>query len=564
MTTESDILRRLFDIGRSLVTELDPEAVLRRILAEARELTGARYVALGVLNEERTELDRLLTLGIDTNQRRAIGDPPRGRGVLGVLIANPKPLRLAHVGSHPQSYGFPPGHPPMDSFLGVPIQIHGEVWGNLYLAEKQGASEFTDDDQLAVTLLADLAATAIGNARAHERSEQRRVALEQAIRGLEVARDIADAVGAADATGAAGELDRILELVVQRCCALVQAHSVMIMLREGPELVVAASTGHVGDASGRRIPVAGSTAGAVLERRIAERFDDVQRQLLVAPELLGVPDARTALLVPIVHTGEGLGVLAAFDRGTAAGPFTDSDERLLRTFAASVANAVIVSRSVKADRLRAAVEAADAERARWARELHDQTLQALAGLRIGLSRALRGDDPAVYASVTRQAIEDIDAEIANLRAMIADLRPSALDSLGLDAALSALIDRRRNDGLVIESEVQLPDCLDGTTTAAQALETAVYRVVQEALTNIVKHARASRVRMKITSEEGDLLLEISDDGVGFDTKAVTSGFGLAGMRERVFLLGGSLLMDSTEAGSTLRARLPCRRLTQTP
>jgi signal transduction histidine kinase len=553
MKSESDILRRLFEIGRSLVTELDPEAVLEQIMTQARELTGARYVALGVLNEQRTALARFLSQGIDAKQQQKIGGLPRGRGVLGVLIEHPEPLRLAHVATHPRSYGFPSGHPRMDSFLGVPIQIRGEVWGNLYLADKQGAPEFTAEDQQAVMLLADVAATAIDNARAYERSEQRRLALEQAVQGLEAARDIADAIGS---DGASSDLEGILELVAKRGRALIEARTVLVLLRDGSDLVVAAAAGHVSQVLGRRIPIATSTAGAVLERRIGERISDAKRHLRMDPELLGVPAARTALIVPIVHAGDALGALSAFDRGASGGPFTDADERLMRTFAASAANAVAVSRSVRADRLRAAVEAADAERARWARELHDQTLQALAGLRVGLSGALRRDDPTVYREVTGQAIEDIDAEIANLRAIIADLRPSTLDSLGLAAALAALVDRRREDGLEIDVELELPDWLDQTGPSADSLDTAVYRVIQEALTNIVKHSQATHVSLRVRSDDEALLVEVADDGIGFDPRAVSGGFGLGGMHERVFLLGGTLEIVSGADGSRVCARVP--------
>src|SRR5947209_20568814 len=138
MSTAGDVdkIRRLTEVGRTLVSELDTEAVLRRIIDEAMAITGARYAALGVLDEERRELERFLTVGIDADTHRAIGDLPRGRGVLGVLIEDPRPLRLAQVGGHPESFGFPAEHPRMDSFLGVPIMIRGEAWGNLYLAEK--------------------------------------------------------------------------------------------------------------------------------------------------------------------------------------------------------------------------------------------------------------------------------------------------------------------------------------------------------------------------------------------------------------------------------------------
>src|SRR5918995_6252140 len=144
-------LGRLVDVGRSLVTVLDPEAVLERLLEVARELTGARYAAIGVLDERRERLERFLTRGVDEDTHRAIGDLPRGRGVLGVLIRDPRPLRLADVGAHPESYGFPLAHPPMHSFLGVPIVVHGEAWGNLYLTQKEGG-DFDDEDEEAVVI----------------------------------------------------------------------------------------------------------------------------------------------------------------------------------------------------------------------------------------------------------------------------------------------------------------------------------------------------------------------------------------------------------------------------
>jgi signal transduction histidine kinase len=547
MPIETDKLLRLLDVGRSLVTELDAEAVLRRILVEAKEATGARYVALGVLNEQRTELERFLTLGIDDAGRAAIGELPRGRGVLGVLIQEPRPLRLAHVADHPQSYGFPAGHPPMESFLGVPIMIRGRAWGNLYLTDKQDG-DFTEADETAVVVLADFAATAIDNARAYELNEQRRVELQQVVEGLEAARDIADAIG--------DELPRIFKLVAKRARALVHARSVLIMLRENGELVVAASAGRVADAVGRRLALAGSTSGQVLERLQPERISDVGARLRIGPDQLGVPGAKTAVLVPIVYHRIGLGVLAAFDRGSDAGQFTATDEQLLRTLAASAGNAVAISRSVEADRLRSTIAAADAERARWARELHDETLQALAALRVGLAGALRRDDPAFYTQATRQAIEDIELEIANLRGIIADLRPSLLDDVGLPAALEALIDRRREDGLAIDSQVSLTEQLGDGSRAHRDLETTIYRLVQESLTNVVKHAHASRVDVSVTTDDTAVVVEVRDDGRGFDTAESTSGFGLAGMRERVFLLGGTLSITSAHDGTRVKARIP--------
>ncbi|HZU61624.1 MAG TPA: GAF domain-containing protein, partial [Solirubrobacteraceae bacterium] len=284
-----DQLRRLLEVGRALVSELETEAVLQRILDEARVLTGARYVALGVLDAKRTELEQFLTSGIDAETYRAIGDLPRGRGVLGVLIEDPRPLRLAEVGAHPQSFGFPAHHPPMTSFLGVPIVIRGQAWGNLYLTEKEGGVQFTSSDEEAVTVLAQVAATAIENARLYEASETQRHEAETAARGLRAARDITDAIAGVS------ELERVLELIVKRGRALVEARTVLIMLREGDELVVAASAGHVDHAAGTRLPIQGSTSGWVLEQERPERVTDVAAQLQIGPDRLGVPGAHTAL-----------------------------------------------------------------------------------------------------------------------------------------------------------------------------------------------------------------------------------------------------------------------------
>jgi len=250
-----------------------------------------------------------------------------------------------------------------------------------------------------------------------------------------------------------------------------------------------------------------------------------------------------------------LGVLAAFDRGPDGEVFTAEDEQLLRTFAASAANAVAINRSVEADRLRSAIAAADAERSRWARELHDQTLQSLGGLRVVLASILGRGNAASKDDGIRQAIEDIELEIGNLRGIITDLRPSILDDLGLLPAIEALLDRRRDAGLEIISELTLPDRQSDGGLDPE-LETTIYRVVQEALTNVVKHARASTVHVSVGFLEGEVTIEVRDDGVGFDANAQVKGFGLTGVRERVYLAGGALRLQSNGPGTRVRVRLP--------
>ncbi len=440
----------------------------------------------------------------------------------------------------------------MRGFLGVPILIRGQAWGNLYLTEKQGGS-FSERDEEAAVILADWAAIAIDNARTYETSERRRDEAEKAIRGLEATRDVAVAIG-----GEIG-LEHVLELIVKRGRALVGARSLVIMLREGDELVVHASAGHAQHTQGARLPIADSTSGQVLLRRRAERVTDVQSRLRIAPSEFGVGDAQTALLVPMVHRGDAVGVLAAFDRGGEGSVFDEEDEPLLRTFAASAATAVALAQSVQADRLRSSLAAADAERRRWARELHDETLQSLGGLRVLLSSALRIDDLPRAQGAMRQAVEQIEHEIANLRAIITELRPAALDELGLGTAIEALLDRHREqNGFKIDDDLSLPGPSAGDERLHQDLETAVYRMVQEALTNVAKHARAERVRVAVGEVEGELRIEVQDDGVGFDPDSTGEGFGLAGMKERAALAGGTLILESEGNGTLLTVCLPMR------
>jgi signal transduction histidine kinase len=551
-SAEEHGIRRLLDVGRALTQELDQRILLDRVLETAREITGARYAALGILNEGHTELEQFLTSGVDEATHQAIGALPRGRGVLGELIEHPRPLRLRDVGQHPSSYGFPVGHPQMRSFLGVPVAIRGKVWGNLYLTEKEGG-EFTASDEEAVVILAEWAAIAIENSRLYETSERRRRELEKAFRGLEATRDVAVAIGGEIA------LEHVLELIVKRGRALVNARSLVIMLREGEELVVHASAGHVDEVRGARISIAESTSGQVLERRRPERITDVASRLRIGPEQFGVSDPQTALLVPMVYRGNAVGILAAFDRGQESDVFTQDDEQMLRTFAASAATAVALAQSVQADRLRSSLAAADAERRHWARELHDETLQGLGGLRVLLSSALRRGDPERAQQAMREAVEHIEREIENLRAIISELRPAALDELGLRTAIEALLDRHREQsGCVVESELTLPSPGAGEARLDAEIESTVYRLVQEALTNVAKHSRAETVRVAVVESDGELLIEVRDDGAGFDPENAGGGFGLAGMHERVGLAGGTLDISSGEHGTVVRASLPTR------
>jgi signal transduction histidine kinase len=244
-------------------------------------------------------------------------------------------------------------------------------------------------------------------------------------------------------------------------------------------------------------------------------------------------------------------VLVAFDRMAGEESFTGDDEQVLRSFAASAATAVATARTVEEDRLRHSLEAAESERRRWARELHDETLQGLAALGVLLSTGLRAGGSALEQAV-RQATDQVSDEIANLRALITELRPAALDDLGLVAALDGLARRAREiEGLETSLDVVVDeDALD------PELKTAVYRLAQEALTNVAKHARAQTVEIRVVQDDGGVQVRVADDGTGFDPDAPTEGFGVVGMRERAALLNGRLDVTTSEQGTVVDARFP--------
>jgi signal transduction histidine kinase len=292
-----------------------------------------------------------------------------------------------------------------------------------------------------------------------------------------------------------------------------------------------------------------------------QRISDVHG-LRVAPERFGVQAAHSALLVPLVYRSRSLGVLAAYDRRGESISFSDEDEQLLRSFAASAATAVATAQSVLGDRVRHSLEAAEAERRHWARELHDETLQGLAGLRVKLAGTLRRAASKETEASLAEAIGQVEREIDSLRAIITDLRPAALDELGLVPAVETLVARHRAiHGLEIDSEMDIVGAATGDAGAGRLtpeLETTVYRFIQEGLTNVAKHADAERVEVVVKERGTRIEVQVRDDGRGFDVSARTTGYGLTGIRERVELAGGSLRIVSGPQGTLVAAAMPAR------
>jgi GAF domain-containing protein len=338
----------VLDAARDILEELDEEILLDQILESARELAGARYGAIGVLTEDGTRLARFLTSGIDDATSRRIGLLPSGRGVLGELIGNPVPLRLADVEDHPHSFGFPSEHPPMHSFLGVPIFIAGQPFGNLYLTEREDGEQFSEDDETTLVLLAEFAGLAIDNAQRYARSEARRQELQRSVDALETTVKIAGTLAGQT------DLDVVLELVAKRGRDLVSARAFLIELIDGDDLLVAAVAGELpqGGLIGRRVPIRSSAARATIETGRAQRLEnDLDRTRFSENGLgrLGF-DVGAGLVVPLVLTGRSYGVLVALGRLEGGSGFTGEDVRLLESFAAGAATAVATAQSVAAER----------------------------------------------------------------------------------------------------------------------------------------------------------------------------------------------------------------------
>jgi signal transduction histidine kinase len=544
VSSNENRLRALVETGVAITSELSLDALLQRLVEAASELTGARYAALGVIDRSGSELERFLTTGIDAETQAAIGDLPRGRGILGVLIRDDTPLRLHDLSDDPRSVGFPPNHPPMSTFLGVPVHLRGVAYGNLYLTEKADGEDFTDEDQELVELLASQAAVAIENARLYE-----------AATGWSRQLESLNEVGNALATET--DLDRLLDLVARRLRELLDARLVMVLLPSGDDqLRFAAVAGDRAELAGETITRSTSKSGRVLERRQSQRADSVLDDPDVDHEATRLIGASTGLWVPLLVRGRAIGVLAAHDKLGADVRFTDTDLRLAETFATRAALAVDLSERIAQDSLRRVVEAQELERRRLARELHDETGQALTSILLGL-KALeeRTDDPASRAA-TEELRELVVSTLQDVRRLAVELRPSALDDFGLVAALERLTASfAEQTGISVDFQTALAD-----ERLPEEVETALYRIVQESLTNVVKHARARRVSILLARKAGAVKAVVEDDGQGFEPAAQTGGgYGLVGMRERLALLGGRLEVESSRgAGTTIAAEVPVR------
>lgn len=536
-------LRALLEAGIALNSGLELNGVLQGLVGAAAHLTGARYAALGLVATHGRSLEHFVHTGMDRAAAAGIGSPPAGKGVLGVLLEDPRPLRLADIRAHPAAVGFPPGHPPMTSFLGVPVLLRGTVYGNLYLADKQDAAGFTEEDEELVGLLATQAGVAIENARLYESSTRWLQQLESL---NEVASGLTSEL----------ELERLLELIAGNLRELIGARLVAVML-PGPDgrLHVEAARGTGTErVLGIQLDRDRSKAGRVLARKRSERVDSVADDPEVDQEAGRRMGGQAAMFVPLLAGDRPIGVLACHEKVGADPAFSDDDLRLAEAFANRAAVAVDLSNRVAQDTLRSILEAQELERRRLALELHDETGQALTAILLGLGQFEARATSAERANLAavRELVVDT---LRDVRRLAVELRPKVLDDFGLNPAIERLSTMLgEQSGIAVTFRSDLAD----RQRLPPEVETALYRIVQEAVTNVVKHARARKVTISLGRSNGTVVAAVEDDGRGFSPADVApERLGLVGMRERVTLLGGRLTVRSSPGGGTsLRAEVP--------
>ncbi|HSO52609.1 MAG TPA: GAF domain-containing sensor histidine kinase [Actinomycetes bacterium] len=526
----------LLETGLALAAELSLPAALQRIVELAAELTDARYGALGVLGRDGL-ITEFVATGVSDAERAAIGHIPVGRGILGVLIHDARPLRLHDIAGDPRSVGFPANHPPMHSFLGAPVTARGQVYGNLYMTEKHGGEDFDADDERALTLLATQAGVAIQNAYLYEEAQDR-------ARRLEAARAISTAILAGT------DPAELLGLIVRHARALVGADLATLALPAGTDrLVIEAADGLLSEVlQGATFPTQESVTGDVIRTGKAVVLADAGADPRSAQPIVAA-GAGPALFIPLAVRGRILGSLTVANaRG--GPPLREAAVQLVETFAEQAAVALEYARLQGELKRLAVLE----DRERIAKELHDGAIQALFAVGMGLQgSALLATDDDLRGRL-QHAVEELDRVIRDLRNYIFGLRPGILADRQLDQALHGLAEelQQRTEVLVI-TEVDPAAAAELTGRAADVVQLA-----REALSNVSRHAQATTCRVSLYRDGDGGVLEVDDDGRGFDPTTISgSGQGLGNLRERAEGLGGRAEIHSVPGeGTKVRITIP--------
>ncbi len=527
----------LLEAGLTLASELSLPIVLQRIVDLAVQVTDARYGALGVIGDDGT-LVEFVTTGITAKQRRAIGELPTGRGILGLLIHDPRAVRIKHIADHHGSVGFPANHPPMRSFLGAPVQAMGRVFGNIYLADKRASEEFSQDDQDALLVLATQAGVAIANASLYAEVRSRE-------RWLDAVRDITNHVlgGSQDPS--------LLDAITEHARDLAAADGATIVVRSNTpgELIVAAAAGTRSEQLlGQTIPLEDSISGEVMKRGAGQVFHDVSEDPRAYQPIISLGGHGPAFFVPLRVPGGVAGTLMVANL-KGGRRFSEQTRRLIENLADAASIALDYDRAQTELRRLGLLE----ERERIAKELHDGIIQSLFAVGMGLQGTALTAGNADTTARIEKAVESLDGVIRDLRNYIFGLRPGILADRQLDQAL-----RNLGDEMQSRSHEKVDVQVDSAVAARLSSRSAeIVQLTREALSNITRHAQASRAVIRLERTGVDAVLTIEDDGVGFPAGRDAGGNGLRNMHERAAKLGGNLEVESVEGkGTILRVAFP--------
>ncbi|GAA3766377.1 two-component system sensor histidine kinase [Salinactinospora qingdaonensis] len=507
---------------------LDLETMLRRIVEAAMDLVDARYGALGVVGQDG-KLEQFIPVGVSEAEIAAIDHWPEGEGLLGLLIKEPRPLRLSDLTEHPESRGFPVGHPPMRGFLGVPLRVRDEVFGNLYLTEKANGGDFDEDDEAILTALATAAGVAIDNARLYEDTRRREVWL-----------DASDEVTTRLLSGA--DTDSVLHLIARRARRMAPADLVAIALpdRSGTQLTVHIADGpQAGSVAGRTVDMEGTLTGRTFRSGEPVIIDIIHSASEPAPLLHGM-GLGPALLVPLGGSDNSRGVLV-LGRADGAVPFTGSTVRMLHAFAghAAVVLELAEARS-EAERL-SILE----DRDRIAKDLHDVIIQRLFAIAMSLMSSTRRIDNPAIAQRVQQAVDDLDDTIRQIRSTI-----FALQNVGGEERpwlRKQILDivNGASESLGYAPNLRLEGPID--SRIPEQISEHVLAVLQEALSNIARHAHATRAEIRVEVNDA-VTVEVADDGVGVPEQGRRSG--LRNLAGRATGLGGTFQIEPRPEGGT--------------
>jgi len=522
-------LRGLLRANQTIVGNLALPVVLRRIVEAACELVGARYGALGVISPEGGGLEEFLHVGVDEATVKRIGALPEGKGLLGALISDPRPIRLEQISDDRRSVGFPAGHPPMSSFLGVPIRVRDRVFGNLYLTERHGGSFTAEDEELALALAAT-AGVAIENARLYGESRRRQDWLQAS---TEITRLLL-----------ASEGEDPLRAVARMVRSIGEADLVTVVLPagDGSRLIVEVAEGQGAEKlAGATYPLAGSLAGMAIGTGRPVLVGDVQDEQSYPVHLSLAMPVGPMMMLPLTGPEHVQGALAV-GRARGRARFTESDLDIATTFANHAAIALELADSREQRQRMILLE----DRDRIARDLHDHVIQRLfaAGLTVQSVASSLPASADTHARLDR-VVTDLDATIKQIRTSIFDLR----------GAISPVTSSVRQDVLrVIGEASQTLDAepevtfIGAVDTVADAVSDDLSAVVREALTNIARHAKADRITVRLIVADGELSLTVQDNGVGLGTARRRSG--LANLEQRAARLGGAMTIRSREGEGT--------------